>query len=161
MIPKSGNKNIDLAITIGVIIVIIFILQYISKLFKVIGDPQQAILDATHTNPDTNLPNPTEYQVDESKLNYPKECYKMSANTLYDSIWGFFADRQAIRDIMYNVNSDDDLIQLSKEYGIQTSLFGIIGGSGALAGHLREVMPIEDINGFNYHYAGWGMKLRI
>ena len=158
MIPKSGNKNIDNAIVIGVIILIAYVVY---KAVKTISNPlgtAQELLDIT---PDTELPNPANLPVNSANLTHPIDQFNIWAVELYDSLWGFIADKQTIREIMYQINSDDDLKQIIKSYGTQTSLFGLIGGEGGLLTHLREVMSEEDIAGFNSHYAGWNMRLRI
>jgi len=152
MIPKSGNKNIDQAIAIGVIILIAYI---VFKLVKILQNPAEEILGHS----DTDLPSPEDLPVNTSNLTHPESQFDIWANQLYDAIWGFIADKQTVRDIMYQINSDDDLKMIIKKYGVHDSWINT--GGGTLPEHLREIMPIEDINGFNYHFQGWGMKLRI
>lgn len=151
---QSGNKNIDNTIVIAVIILIAYVAF---KLFKVVSNPLGEVFDVPA---DTDLPDPN-MPIDYSKLTHPVEQFDIWAVELYDSIWGFIADKQTIRDIMYQINSDDDLKLIIKKYGVQTSLGGLVGGEGQLPTHLRDVMDQEDINGFNSHFEGWNMGLRI
>jgi hypothetical protein len=158
MITTSGNKKIDNAIIIGVIILIAY---FVYKAIKTFSNPigsAQELLDIT---PDTELPNPANLPVNPANLTHTIEQFKIWAVELYESIWTFIADKQTIREIMYQINSDDDLKQIIKSYGTQTSLFGLVGGEGGLLTHLRDVMSEEDIAGFNSHYEGFNMRLRI
>ena len=159
MIPKSGNKNVDMAISIAVIILIVYVLN---KLIAIIKDPFGAVTGVT---PDTGLPlDPNDIKVDKSKLNYPLEQYNIWAAQIETAITGFYVsedDVQSVRDVMYNINSDADLLQLIKAFGIQTSLGGLTGGNGDLITNLKLYIPQKEFKGFNDHFAGWGMKLRI
>jgi hypothetical protein len=159
MIPKSGNKNVDTALTIAIIIAIIYALNLLLKVFKGVGDVVQDPVGTVLGHTDTPLPNVENLPINTNGLTHPESQFDIWANQLYDAIWGFFADKQAVRDIMYQINSDDDLKMIIKKYGTHDSWINT--GGGTLPEHLREIMPIEDINGFNYHFAGWGMKLRI
>jgi hypothetical protein len=155
MIPKSGNKNVDTAITIAVIILIVFVLN---KILSILKNP-------FGTTPDTGLPlDPNDIKVDESKLNYPLSQYEIWATNIETAITGFYVsedDVQSVRDVLYNINSDADLMQLIKAFGIQTSLGGLTGGNGDLVTNLRLYIPSKEFKGFNDHFTGWGMKLRI
>jgi len=155
---KSGNKEAD---TILIFVIVAAIVYLVYKITKVVADPVGAAQEAVGITPDTNLPSPANLPVNTENLTHPKSQFDIWAVQLYDSIWGFFAEKQTIREIMYQINSDDDLKQIIKSYGIQTSLFGLVGGSGALTTHLRDVMSQEDIDGFNSHFEGWNMTLRI
>ena len=157
MIPKTGNKNVDTAITVGVIVLLVIIIGKLAKLFS---NPIGTIQNELGITPDTNLPD-ANMNVNTAGLTHPVEQFEIWAAELYSAIWGFVADKQTIRDIMYQINSDDDLKLIIKTYGVQTSLLGLIGGAGLLVEHLRDVMNETDIAGFNSHYAGYNMKLRI
>lgn len=152
MIPQSGNKKVDQAIAIGLIILIAYL---VFKLIKIFQNPAEEVFGHT----DTDLPSPEDLPVNKDNLTHPESQFDIWANQLYDAIWGFIADKQAVRDIMYQINSDDDLKMIIKKYGVHDSWINT--GGGTLPEHLREVMDEEDIRGFNYHFAGWGMKLRI
>ena len=160
MIPKTGNKQADTAL---IVIILAAVAYLVYKLTKVVGAGAGAVqtgLDNINDffEGDTSLPDPATIKIDETKLTHPKEQFEIWANQIYDALWGFFADDQTIRDIMYQINSDDDLKLLIKLYGTQSSIFET--SSGSLVTHLREIVP-EDIAGFNYHFEGWNMKLRI
>lgn len=164
MITTSGNKKIDNAIIIGVIILIAY---FVYKAIKTFSNPIGSIQETLDITPDTELLDPSTLPVNPANLTHPKTQFDLWATQLYEALFnifdpaGIFADRDTIRQIMYQINSDDDLKQIIKSYGTQTALFGLIGGEGNLVGHLKSTMSDADIKGFNDHFAGWNMKLRL
>jgi hypothetical protein len=160
MIPKSGNKNVDIAISIAVIIVIIYALK---KILAIIKDP---IGGLTGSSENTQSANPENWVITEpSKLNYPKYQYEVWANALDTALtnvateFWFGEDEQTVKDIMFSINSDADFEAIVKAYGTRGTLWNI-SFEGDLLSTIRKFTP-ELVNGFNDHYAGWGMKYRI
>lgn len=156
MIPKSGNKNIDDVIMYGAIILLVVI---VFKLLKFVISPIQSVKDELGIPSDSPNFDPSTLNPDYSKTNYPETQFKLWADTLEDSLWAVFGeDEQPIKDIMYQINNDEDFKAIVKAYGIRTSALGFEGGN--LPSELRRLTP-ELVDGFNSHYAGWNMKYRI
>jgi hypothetical protein len=160
MIPKTGNKQADTAFLVIILAAVAYLVYKVTKVAGAGAGAVETAFDNINDffEGDTSLPNPATIKIDETKLTHPREQFDIWVNQLYDALWGFIADDQTIRDIMYQVNSDDDLKLLIKLYGSQSSMFETSRGS--LVTHLREIVP-DDIAGFNYHFEGWNMKLRI
>ena len=156
MIPKSGNKNIDNVVVIGVIVLIVYVVY---KLLKTISNPVTAVQELLEIEPDTDILNPDTIVVDYTKTNYSKTQFELWADVLEDSLYYFIGENeQPIKDIMYQINNDEDLKAIIKAYGIRTTLSGLQGGN--LVTSLYQFTP-ELIAGFNDHYAGWNMRLKL
>jgi hypothetical protein len=153
MIPKSGNKNVDTAITIAVIILIIYVLN---KVLGLIKNPLDTLGVTTET---TDRPNPEEWVLPtDAVYNYPMWQYETWADSLTEALFGGLGeDEETINNIMYNINSDGDLMAVIKAFGTQGTWNS---GYGTLPNVLRALTP-ELVNGFNDHYAGWKMKGRL
>lgn len=160
MIPKSGNKNVDTAITIAIIIGIIYALNLLLKVFKGAGDVVENPLGLGTSYGDTGATDPSQWEItDPSKLNYPLRQYDAWANAIQGALYNSVnEDEETIKSIMYQINSDADLEAIIKAYGIRSNFIGF--SKMDLVTALREYTP-ELIDGFNYHYAGWGMKMRL
>lgn len=150
---QSGNKNIDLAITIGVIIIIIYALK------KITGFISHPLDEIGITEPTTDRPNPEDWVLPTNAVyNYPMWQYETWADALTEALFGGFGeDEDTVNSIMYQINSDGDLMALIKAFGTQGTWNS---GYGTLPNVLHALTP-ELINGFNDHFAGWGMKGRI
>jgi len=156
MIPKTGEKNIDTIVVLGILVLILIILTKLGKFFL---HPLDTIGEAVGITPDTPTLDTSTLPIDESKLNYPLNQYEIWAQVLDDALWAAFGEEEEpIKEVMYQINSDADWYALIKAYGKRTSLLGLSGGT--LPSELHRLTP-ELISGFNDHFAGWGMKSRI
>lgn len=154
------NKNVDTVITIAIIIAIVYALNLLIKLFKGVGDVVENPLGLGTSYGDTGATDPSTWEVQNPEtMNYPQWQYDSWANALQGALYNSVNENeQAIKDIMYQINSDGDLQALIKAYGLRSNFIGF--SKMDLVTALREYTP-ELIDGFNYHYAGWGMKMRL
>jgi LPXTG-motif cell wall-anchored protein len=156
MIPKTGEKNIDTIVVLGILVLILIILTKLGKFF---AHPLDVIGETIGITPETPDFNPATLPIDETKLNYPINQYDIWAQVLEDAIWsGWGENEEEIKEVMYQINSDADYYALVKAYGKRTSLLGLSGGT--LPSELHRLTP-ELVSGFNDHFIGWGMKSRI
>lgn len=149
---KSNKEWIEIAIILGVVLIVFLIVK---KLGKFITDPigTQA---ATEALQDT-------IEVDPNKLQYPRYQYKTWADALKIALLGDIdEDEDVINNILFQINSDNDMAQLISDFGVVNSTpFGIpIGHNYDLVSAINNLTP-ELIDGFNYHYAGFNMKFRF
>jgi hypothetical protein len=160
MIPKTGNKQADTAF---LVIILAAVAYLVYKVTRVVGGAAGAVETGVQQvnewlEGDTDQYNPDNLRVDYTKTNYPEYQFKLWADQIEDAIMYSFNDVQPIKDVMYSINNDEDLKAIIKAYGIRTTFFGMSGGN--LPSSLRQFVP-DEIEGFNYHYAGWNMKGRI
>jgi hypothetical protein len=160
-IPKTGNKQADTILIFAIVAAVVYLLYKLSKIAGGVATAADTIV--TNVNDwlegDTDSYNPDGLVVDYKKTSYPEWQFKAWADALEAALWSNFGeDEQPIKDIMYQINSDEDLKAIIKAYGIRTSALGISGGN--LISSLRQYTP-ELIEGFNSHYAGFNMRGRI
>lgn len=159
MIQKTNNKSVDTALTIAIIIAIIWALNYILKLIKNVGSAVTDPLGHDKYTPDSTF---NDLDVDYKKTNYPETTFRGWADALDTAMTTpFYLDIQTIRNIMYQINNDEDYKALLKAFGLRSTMLGQFGDNGNLPYFIHKFVPQEDINGFNYHYQGWNMKNRI
>jgi len=159
MMPQTNNKSVDTALTVAVVIVIIFVVAYLVKLIKKVGS---AITDPLGHDTYTQDTTFEDLPVDYTKTNYPQQTFQGWADALDTAMTTpFYLDIETIKGIMYQINNDEDYKALLKAFGVRSTMLGQFGDNGNLPYFVHKFVPSEDINGFNYHYAGWNMKSRI
>jgi hypothetical protein len=161
MIPKTGNKQADIAFLVIILAAVAYLVYKVSKAVGAGAGAVETALNNVNSwfEGDTDNYDPTTLKVDYTKTNYPESQFKIWADVLEDALWDTFGENEdPIKDIMFSINNDEDLKAIIKAYGIRTSAFGISGGN--LVSTLRQYTP-ELIDGFNYHYEGWNMIGRV
>ena len=149
---KPDKQWIEIAIILGVVLIVFLIVR---KLGKFITDPigTGAATEALQATID----------VDPNKLQYPRYQYKTWADALKIALLGDIdEDEDVINNILFQINSDNDMAQLISDFGVVNSTpFGLpLGHNYDLVSAINNLTP-ELIEGFNYHYAGFNMKFRF
>ena len=149
---KPNKEWIEIAIILGVVLIVFLIVK---KLGKFITDPigTGAATEALQETID----------VDPNKLQYPRYQYKTWADALKIALLGDIdEDADVINNILFQINSDNDMAQLISDFGVVNSTpFGLpLGHNYDLVSAINNLTP-ELIDGFNYHYAGFNMKFRF
>ena len=149
---KPNKEWIEIAIILGVVLIVFLIVK---KLGKFITDPigTGAATEALQETID----------VDPNKLQYPRYQYKTWADALKIALLGDIdEDEDVINNILFQINSDNDMAQLISDFGVVNSTpFGLpLGHNYDLVSAINNLTP-ELIDGFNYHYAGFNMKFRF
>lgn len=153
MIPKTGNKNVDLAITIGLIVVIVVLLK---KVVSFVSNPLGIPEEAGGTAEDTTTVNP-------SKLTKPKWQYSVYADKIEDIIWGtgllpplhtlYLSDEEANEIVftMKQLQNIDDIMELVRVYG-NRGRGVVIQDYPNLIQTLQDYLSEEQRSYINYDY---------
>lgn len=160
MIPKSGNKNVDTALTIAIIIAIIYALNLVLKVFKGVGDVVENPLGIPEqsggTSDQTANPNKT-------NLTRPLNQYSNWCDQIEDIIWGsgflpspsswVITDQEELEIvwIMKQQANIDDVQQMIKEYGKRGRGL-VLQDYPNLVQTLRQYLSRENLNAINYDY---------
>lgn len=154
MNPKYKNY-IEIAVAIGVV----YLLYLIVKNFK--GVLTDFSGDAAATEALQEQINPT---IDQNKLQYPRWQYTAWANALENALLfgAMNEDEEAINNILFQINSDNDMAQLISDFGVRTTKWAgmAVGDAYDLPTAINVLTP-ELVEGFNWHYAGFNMKFRF
>jgi hypothetical protein len=147
------NKNIDLAITIGIIIILIYALKKIIGLIQnPLGIPEQS----GGTSEQTADPN-------QSNLTKPKSQYASWCDTIEEIIWGSGMipspstwymseeERNQIVYIMKQMNNIDDVQEMVKTYGKRGRGL-ILQDYPNLVQTLNQYLEPSDRQAINYDY---------
>ena len=149
---ENYKKYIEIAIVIGVVYLIYILFK---KAKNVLTDfsGEQAETEQLQSQIDVNKKN----------LTYPLYQYSTWANSLYIALMGDIdEDEEVVKNIIYQIHNDDDIAQLIKDFGVKnTTPFGLpLGNNYSLPAAITNLTP-ELVDGFNYHFNGWGMKFRF
>lgn len=146
---------IQLAVAIGVI----YLIYLIVKNFK--GVLTDFSGDAAATAQLQQQINPI---IEENKLQYPRWQYTAWANALENALlYGAMNEmEEPIKNILYQINSDNDMAQLISDFGVRTTKWAgfAIGDAYDLPTAINILTP-ELVEGFNSHYAAFQMKFRF
>jgi hypothetical protein len=107
----------------------------------------------------------TNLDIDEKKLTYPKNDYKIWADTLEAFIWGtsimgvFSEDDEGIGEILILMHNDNDIAQLIKDYGIRTTGI-LLKEGGNLVESIATYLDQDVKEVVNIEYEARGIKFR-
>ncbi len=160
MIPKTNNKSVDTALTIAIIIAIIWLLNYVLKLIKNVGgfvtDPLGIPDESGGTSDQTAKP-------DKTNLTRPLNQYSNWCDQIEDIVWGsgfipsldsiYMSDQDEL-DIVWIMKQQanvDDVQQMIKEYGKRGRGI-VLQDYPNLVQTLRQYLSRDNINAINYDY---------
>lgn len=149
----TNNKNLDLAITIGIIVILLYAVK---KIVGIIENPL-GIPEQSGGTSDTSV---TPVQ---SNLTKPKSQYAVWCDNIEDIVWGSGTlpsfsslyvseeERNQIVFIMKQMNNIDDVQEMIKVYGKRGRGL-ILQDYPNLVQTLNQYLTPEDRNAINYDY---------
>jgi len=152
MNKKFKTKDAISILTIGVVLLVIYVMY---KIFLLLKDPFGTKKE------DQELAEKIE--VDESKLSKPLYWYYASAQAIEIAILSDLdEDESAVDAIIWEIQNDDDIAQLIKDFGVRQDVyFGVLPSVNyTLQSAVVRFLP-ERINDYNNHFKGWKMKFRF
>lgn len=149
---ENYKKYIEIAVVIGVVYLIYILFKKAKNLFTDFSGEKEETEQLQ-----------SQIDVDKNKLQYPEWQYKTWANSLKVALLGDIdEDEDVVNNILYQINSDNDMAQLIKDFGVVNSTpFGVpIGHNYDLVSAINNLTP-ELVSGFNWHYENFQMKFRF
>jgi hypothetical protein len=157
---NSGNKNVDTALTIAIIIAIVYVLNLVIKLFKGIEDVVENPLGIPEqsggTSDQTADPNKT-------NLTRPLNQYSNWCDQIEDILWSsgtipsfgslYVTDQEEL-DIVWIMKQQanlDDVQQMIKEYGKRGRGI-LLQDYPNLVQTLRQYLSRQNLDAINYDY---------